>query len=164
MFHPWCYTWHCLCVIIICYTIPANLRWPKRLRFWIGICHHPHGPAGSRHISAKPHNIIVEHFDSQHVSFYWNKEVTLRFSKYLFALGLLEAPSDGMDATVINSILRQDWMRQGCILRQHIFDVGIYTDSVIREAYIEVFGIKTGGMLVYNLRNADDIALYTVTI
>ena len=48
-------------------------------------------------------------------------------------------------------------MGQGCILIQHIFDV--YTDSVMREAYIGELGIKTGGNLVYNLRKADDIAL-----
>ena len=50
-------------------------------------------------------------------------------------------------------------MRQGCILIQHLSNV--YTDSVIREAYIEELGFKTGENLVYNLRNADDIALYT---
>ena len=45
-------------------------------------------------------------------------------------------------------------MGQGCILIQHI-------SNVIREAYIEELGFKTGENLVYNLRNADDIALYT---
>ena len=48
-------------------------------------------------------------------------------------------------------------MRQGCILIQHSFNV--YTDSVIRQAYIEELGIMTGGKAVYTLRNADDIAL-----
>ena len=47
------------------------------------------------------------------------------------------------------------------MLIQHLFN--LYTDSVIREAYIGELGIKTGEKLVYNIRNADDIALYTVT-
>ena len=42
---------------------------------------------------------------------------------------------------------------------QHIFNV--YTDSVIREAYNDELGIKTSGKLAYNLRNADDIAIYS---
>ena len=56
------------------------------------------------------------------------------------------------DATVVNVILRQDRVTQCCILIQHIFN--IYTES-----YIEELGIRTGGKLVYNLRN-DDIANY----
>ena len=79
------------------------------------IFHQPQGLALSRQLSGKPHNPILEHLDSQHASFYWNKEVTLRFQKQLVAL--LEAPyigqsalirSDGMDATVVNSILREE--------------------------------------------------------
>ena len=79
---------------------------------------HPHGPAGSRHISGKPHNLILEHHDSQHASFYWNKEVTLRFPKHLVTL--LEAPTSpsqlSLDGTVVNSILKEDCVREGCIL------------------------------------------------
>ena len=42
--------------------------------------------------------------------------------------------------------------------------LNVYTDSVIREAYIDELGINTDEKLVYKLRNADDIAVYAVTI
>ena len=48
--------------------------------------YHPHGPAGCRQLSGNPHNIVLEHIDSQHASLYWNKEVTFRFPKHLVAL------------------------------------------------------------------------------
>ena len=51
-------------------------------------------------------------------------------------------------------------MRQGCILIQHLLN--LYTDSVgdTRDiGYFEELGIKTGGTLVYNLRNQDDITI-----
>ena len=35
------------------------------------------------------------------------------------------------------------------------------SSDTVREAYVEGLGIKTGGKLLNNLRNAEDIAFYT---
>ena len=105
--------------------IPANLRLPKRLRF------------------------VLEHIDSQHASFYLNKEVTLRFPKHIVAL--LEAFY--IDPLVVirwngrhsSELKTERGMIQCCILSPPFFNNYLYTESVKRDTEIEELGIKTGG-------------------
>ena len=107
------------------------------------------------HYYTLTHNML--HFNGIKESLYDFQNISLLYWK------LLTLPSqislDGTDAAVVNSILRQNRVSQGCMVIQHIFN--LYADSVIREPYIEELGINTVGQLVYNLRNADDIALYS---
>lgn len=48
-------------------------------------------------------------------------------------------------------------VRQGCILSPSLFS--IYTESIMREANIDEYGISIGGRLISNARYADDTAL-----
>ena len=111
---------------------------PKKTEIFGLICFiTPHGPAGSRHLSGKQHNPILERLDSQHASFFAGIKKSLYdfqniSSLYWKRLTLASQLSlEGTGATVVNSILRQHQVRQGCILI-HIFNLS--THSVIREA------------------------------
>ena len=72
---------------------------PKKTEIFGLICFiTPHGPAGSRHLSGKQHNPILERLDSQHASFFAGIKKSLRFPKHLVAL--LEAPYIGQSALI----------------------------------------------------------------
>ena len=81
------------------------------------------------------------------------------------SLYCMEAPYIGQSVLIrwkgrhSNYLNIERGVRQGCILIQHLFNV--YTDSVVREAHVDELRIKTGGKLVYTLRNAFQIPRLT---
>ena len=83
---------------------------------------------------------------------YWNEEVTLRFPKRIVAL---------LEGLNIDHLASCHYMERNQRSEARLYSIfNVYTDSMIRESEIEELVRKTDRNLVYNLRYADDIALY----